>query len=216
VVAFKLWAGLGVALGLLASFTVAIPLVGLTVAREDETPAAANAARGLVLFVASVVLFRLFIEYYRSDLGTTDLRIHYTFIGAILGALMPRLLSAGRCRCGRGSWCAAACAGFLGLAAAGAPVVLLLIWGIKAVMGFVFGLTAALALRYADSLQDTRAMRSESLLALGAQFSAIAFVWLLIEVEVTRLHKTEIMAGAIVVAIAGLLISGASSRRAAQ
>ncbi len=129
---------------------------------------------------------------------------------------MPRVLSAGRCGCGRGSWCAAACAGFLGLAAAGAPLVLLLIWGIKAVMGFVFGLTAALALRYAESPKESRAMRSESILALAGQLSAIAFVWPLIEIEVTRVHKIEIMAGAIVLAVAWLLISGTSARRVAQ
>lgn len=210
VIAFKLWAGLGIAIGLLAALAVAIPLLGLVGAP------ASNAVRGLVLFVTSALLFRLFIEYYRSDLATTDLRIHYTFIGAILGVLMPRVLSSCRHRASCGPWCSVAGVAFVGLVAAASPLVLLLLWGVKAVMGFVFGLTAALALRYADSLKDMELMRTEALLALAAQFTAVAFVSPLLDMELTRVHRVMVLAAALAVAVAWLLISGGLSRRRAQ
>jgi hypothetical protein len=213
VIAFKLWAGLGIAIGLLAALAVAVPLLGLV---GERTPASSNAVRGLVMFVASALLFRLFIEYYRSDLATTDLRIHYTFIGAILGALMPRVLSSCRHRASCGPWCSAAGIAFVGLVAAASPLVLLLLWGIKAAMGFVFGLTAALAIRYADSLKDMGLMRTEALLALAAQFTAVAFVSPLLDMELTRVHRVIVLAAALVVAIAWLLISGGLSRRRAH
>jgi hypothetical protein len=214
IVAFKLWAGLGMALGLLAAWAVVIPLLGLVGKEEGE--AAPNAVRGLVLFVASVLLFRLFIEYYRTDLGTTDLRIHYTFIGAILGALMPRILATCQPKSPTGPWCRAAGIAFLGFVAAAAPLALVVIWGLKAAMGFVFGLTAALGLRYIESLGDMRQMRMEGLLALGAGLTSVAFVGPLLEVELTRVYRIAVLAGVVVIAIAWLLISGGLSRRAAE
>jgi hypothetical protein len=213
VVAFKLWAGLGLAVGLLAAWVVLIPLLGLV--EVGAAPAGANAVRGLLMFVTSALMFRLFIEFYRSDLRGVDLRIHYTFIGAILGVLMPRVVSSCRRGCA-GPWCTAVGMGFLGLVAAAAPIALFLIWGIKAAMGLVFGLTAALALGYVESLRDVTKLRTETFLALAAQWSAIVFIGPLLEIELTRLWRIAILAVVFALAVVWVFISGMFSRRAAQ
>lgn len=218
VVSFKLWAGFGIAIGLLSVWAVLIPLYGLAKDQESSklSGAAVNAVGGLAYLVASVLLFRLFLELYRSDLGGSDLRIHYTFIGAILGVLTPGILSIRPLRETGGPWSKTLGIAFVGLVAAAAPVALLLVWEIKAVMGFVFGLTAALALCYADSLDNARRMQVEASLALGSALAAVVFVNPLLQFEMTRGSRIVVLGAVLVVTIAWVLVSGALSGRKAQ
>lgn len=215
VAAFKLWAGLGIALGLSAVFAVLLPAM----AREAKDSPAASALRGMVLFGLSVVLFRLFIELYKPELGGTDPRVHYTFIGAVLGVLMPRVLSAAGVRNSGRPWLQTGAAGLTGLAAAAFPIVLLLVWEIKAVLGMTLGATIAAALIFAESTKNAERGASrtgEVVLALAAQLSAVVFVRPLMEIDLTRTHRAIMLAVVVAAAVAWMLVSGALSRRSSD
>lgn len=228
VAAFRLWSGLGIALGLVAGWTVALPALGMRETRaEGEAHALWAPSKSLLAALSlglAILLFRLFIEQYRRDLGAADLRIHYTFVGALLGAIVPFLLASSLFRLESPSGRARALAGtvMLGLLAAAAPVVLCLVWEIRAVLGFVFGLIAAEA--FLVMLQSTRHEGQEHLLArypvgllvIGAQLSAVQFVGPMLELEMTRQSRIWVLAGAATAGVVWLVVTGAIARRSAQ
>lgn len=210
--AFKLWAGLGIALGLTAAFSVLLTLTE----RETEDSDAARAVRGIALFGLSVVLFRLFVQLYKPELGGTDPRVHYTFIGAILGALLPGVLSAASLRDSGRPWLRAGSAGLAGFAAAVSPIVLLFVWEIKAVLGLTLGTAIASALCCADMVKRPEhgaAKANEIMLAIAAQMSAVVFVRPLLEIDLTRTHRAVLLGAVVAAAAVWLLVSGALSRR---
>jgi hypothetical protein len=232
VITFKLWSGLGVGIGLVAAWAVALPLLALRGEGNDDSLARAIST---VLFVwLSILLYRLFVEVYRPQMGA-DLRVHYTFVGALIGAILPfvfassihRLRDCARAREGlRGDLCALAGAASLGLFAAASPKVLYLVWEMKAVLGFIFGLVASGAFllmaqlfqqgapgeRRGPSLADY----SPGLLVIGAQLVAIQFTMLFVAVETTRAMQIWALAAAAVIAVAWFVILGISSRRSAR
>lgn len=92
---------------------------------------------GAVLLV-TFSLFRLFAEVYPLRTPRADLYTHYTFVGFLLGATVPALLSRwaeqGRHivrELATGFW------------AASVPIALGAIWGVKAVAGYLAGSIAA-------------------------------------------------------------------------
>ncbi len=169
-VAFKLWAGLGIALGMLGVWAVAIPGLG---ARRSETEGSSGALVDRLswplVFGLLVVLFKLFTENYHHDLRVTDIQVHYTFVGALLGATLPFLFSAALVRL-RGARAARIVAGvvMMGLAAAAAPLLLLVLWEIKAVLGFSFGLTASAAFMMYARLANGDDRYSAGMLAVAS------------------------------------------------
>ena len=232
VVAFKLWSGLGIGIGIVAAWAVALPALAL---RGDENDDSLARAISTVLFVwLSILLYRLFMEIYRPEMGA-DLRVHYTFVGALIGAILPfvfassihRLRDCARAREGvRGDLCALAGAASLGLFAAASPKVLYLVWELKALLGFMFGLVASGAFllmtqlfqsgapgeRRGPSLADY----SPGLLVIGAQLVAIQFTGLFAALETTRAMQIGTLAAAVVIAVAWFLVVGISSQRRAR
>ncbi len=229
VVTFKLWSGLGIAIGLIAAWSVLIPVLALRRPGDDET-----LPKGLsyvLLLGLAALLFRIFIEH-GSGLSGGELRVHYTFIGAIIGAMLPLMLASSAYRISdcvhrrQGVWSIVwALAGAVSLAviAVAAPIVIYLIWETKAVLGLMFGLVVSCAfllltyLFHAGAPPDQRGVsladRSPALLLLGAQLAAIQFTWPLQEIETTRLLRAEVLGVAAVLALAWFLVTGICSSR---
>lgn len=240
VVAFKLWGGLGIALGLIGAWSILLPAIGLARVSQPDPDAGHVIPRGLILAVVAglaIVLFRLFIQQYRSDLGTTDLRIHYTFIGALLGYIAPLLFSAWLLRLNARLPAVA----LVGLLAAASPLVIFVVWGIKAAMGFVFGLTVVAVFKLAHAFQwipapssqvgderptdsdpqrnvdiTLRAVDDTPPLLLGAMLVAVQFTGPLMTIEDTRALRIYVVGAVVLLGIAWLVVTGLIDRRSAQ
>ena len=231
VVAFKLWAGLGLALGLLGVWTLVLPSLRFVGQSREEggadLEALPRALCGAVIFGLVIVLFRLFIQQYREELGTTDLRIHYTYIGALLGLVIPFFLASRLQRAGLSNGgcdrCGIADGVAIGLVAAVSPVVLFLVWQIKAVLGLEFGLSAAAAyavMRSVAAYDGTQgqgsALYREGVLILGAQLVAIQFTGALTGLELTRTSRIWALAIAVTLAAVWLIVAGVVAARRAR
>lgn len=218
-VAFKLYSGLGIALGLLGIWTVAIPGLGTRrTDQESKPPSLADSLTLVLVFGLVTLLFRLFLENYGHDLRTTDIQIHYTFIGALLGATLPFVFAAAVIRLREAPAGRAAIIGviLMGLAAAAAPLLLLTLWEIKAVLGFSFGLTAAMAFMMYARLSGGDDRYSAGLLAVASQLTAIQFVGPLMGVEITRGIRIVVLAAAVVLLVVWLGLGSLSAARRAR
>jgi hypothetical protein len=222
VVAFKLWSGLGIAVGLIAAWTLVLGRGnGVMESWSNGNPTLQHSSTPAVLSLALVaLLFRLFVQEYRFEIGSGDFRIHYTFVGAMLGAVLPFLFASSIARLkdsdGDRRLLASVC--LVGLIAAATPILLYVVWEIKVVTGWIFGSTAAVAFllmaRLASGKDDALARCSSiGLLVAGAQLVAIQFVSPLIDTELTRALRIWVLAAAVAVVIVGLVITGILSAR---
>lgn len=215
VVTFKLWAGLGIALGLIAAWAVAIPAL-TTIRSADERPKPLADAAGWPLAAGlAIVLFRLFVQEYRSGLRGSDLEIHYTFIGAMLGAILPFvfLASVTRLREARAGVGAVAGIALMGLTAAASPLVICLLWGDRSALGFSFGLTVAMAFMLLARLAFGDVKYSIAPLVVGAQLVAVQFMGLLTGFEATRAVRIAVLAAMVGLCIIWLGFSSALAAR---
>ena len=181
VAAFKLWAGLGIALGLLAMWSVV----------SENKKSMQVISLGLAF-----LLVKLFTEKYSSALRATDLQVHYSLIGAALGIVIPFLLGSSLKE--RRSIAVIA---LIGLAMAISPIVLYLVWETKAVFGYLFGLSAAMILQ----MLVNEERRSIGLLVIGAELTTIQFMSSLLLLELARTQRVWIL-GIVIVAGAIALI----------
>jgi len=220
VVAFRLWGGLGIALGLIGGWSVILPAAGLCVSVTSLPPTAGSEAipralRTAITFGLTIVLFRVFMEYYRTDLGTTDLRIHYTFVGALLGFVVPVVFTAWVLRLGSKLWSLA----LVSLLAAASPLVLFVLWEIKAAMGYMLGLAlaAAGALMGVPSRKAAGDARDYTApLVIGAQLVAIQFITPMMTIEDTRTTRVWVLAAVVLLGVIWLIAGGAADRRRAR
>ncbi len=132
----------------------AVSLAWLAAGQDDEREALRHGAVLLVTFA----LFRLFAEVYPLRTPRADLYTHYTFVGFLLGATVPALLSRwaeqGRHivrELATGFW------------AASVPIALGAIWGVKAVAGYLAGSIAAALLIFPLSMPTLLAGFASSL-----------------------------------------------------
>ena len=193
--AFKLWAGLGIAIGLLAMWSI-----------EQK-----RMTQGIISLGLAFLLFKLFTDQYASAVRATDLSIHYALVGAALGIIVPYLLISALN--GRRSMALIA---LIGLAMAISPIVLYFVWETKAVFGYLFGLTAALIVQMLVGEER----RSVGLLVVGAQLMAIQFMSTLLPLELTRVTRVWVLgivvvAGAIALLFVPRQTTGSTSAEAA-
>ena len=218
-VGFRLLGGFGVGIGMLAAWPVLMPATAPLPRAGPEPGEDAGATRALshLFFVGcGVLLYRLFLELYAGELHGLDLYPHYTFVALVFGAVLPVVLlslfpspssapcpstqdlSAGRLAGGILLW---------GLAVS-APLVLLVIWGFKAALGFLVGSVAAGAFVLFAATGSLGAINPRfiepALLTLAAQISAVQFSGLLKELaQGPRLTKIIVLAAAVA---AGLVL----------
>ncbi len=232
VISFKLWSGLGIALGLIAAWSIlgvgewgsgrvgdpdspALP--------NSQTPTLPHSLSPLLSLGLVILLFRLFIEQYRFDLRGGDFRIHYTFVGAMLGVVIPFLFASSLMRlkgseddADRSDVGLLASVGLIGLIAAATPILLFLVWDVKVVTGWMFGSTAAIAFFFMMRLgseKENGLPASIVLLVAGAQLVAIKFIHPLSEIDLTRSIRIWTLAVTVAVVLIGLVITQFVSAR---
>ncbi len=216
VTAFKLWAGLGIGVGLIAAWVVAIPALSGLPASEERPKLLADAALWPLSFGLTILLFRLFVQEYRPDLRGSGLEIHYTLIGALLGAILPFVFLIGvlKLREATAGLAAIAAVGMTGLFSAASPLIVAMLWGDRSVLGFVFGLVAATAFMLLSRLAFGDIRYSIAPLVIGAQLVAIQFMAPVLEADTTRAVRIAILAVVVVLAVAWLGITSLLARRA--
>ncbi|UCH34774.1 MAG: hypothetical protein JSV65_20030, partial [Armatimonadota bacterium] len=195
VLSFKLLAGFGAAVALLAAWAIAATTLGLGNSTARVSVLALAVGAGLLLL-------RLFVERSGGAVGEVELSLHYTLVGVVIGVLLPFVYSSLHMRWGLGRTL------LLGVLGALSPLALLALWGPDAVLGLMVGLVGAQALGLMlvpltrVSPQITLWHAPTPLLALGAALVAVqfsrtfAFLY-----EMPRLHKGYVAAG-----IAGVVI----------
>lgn len=198
---FKLMAGFGTALALLAAWPA--------LAAGLAAPAAGGARSGhgglpmqCLLMGAGLLLVKVFLERSGVRLGEVQLSFHYTVVGVALGALLP--LTYPTVRLAPGVLRVLA----VGALGAGTPVLVLTLWGPDAMLGLLIGLAVcqglvALARAFPGDGQAELWQAPMSVVALGmglvgAQFSrAGAFLY-----QLPRATKAQV---ALAVGVVGLL-----------
>lgn len=127
---FKLLAGFGIVVALLAAWALASCAVGLTGGK-------AWLAMRTITVGISFLLLRLFLERSGVESGDEALAAHYTLIGAVVGAMLPSVLSSLSLRSGLGRTV------LLGFLAAVVPLLMLALWGPDVVLGLLVGFIVA-------------------------------------------------------------------------
>ncbi len=212
--AFRSMAGFGVGLAALVSFAVLIPLV-----RSGERAMVVASAVWIGLGVA---LVRLFMEGFADELRGIDLRAYYTLVALVVGAVFPLVVSSMfpmpelRARVWRvPSACAA------GAFAALAPLVVMVVWGPRAVLGFLVGTIAAnvfLLFSEVGAVEVRRVRESHyQVLTAVAQVSAVVFSGLVLPVyDEPRATKIAVFGAVIVLGFAWAAVSWAVSRKSGE
>ncbi len=218
-VGFRLMAGFGIGMGLVAAFAVALPLFA-TLGKESEQNSKEDSVLTRALITAmfigvGVLCYRLFQENYGTQLRGLDLRDHYTFVALTLGAVFPLVISSlfpvAEKRSEVLQNVTAIATGIFAVVVAAAIIVL---WGYKAAFGFVVGSVASevFILFIQTGAVNTREQRfGESLLLVtAAQIVLLQFAGLLNDaVETTRVTKVIVLA---CLAVAGLIWAGIAAR----
>lgn len=199
VLTFKLQAGFGAAVALVAAWGIAAPAFA---GRSRVTTQA-------LALGASYLLLRLFLERVSGAMSEFSMSFHYTLVGAVLGILLPFIYSALHLRPGLGR------ALLLGAVVALSPVVVMALWGPDAMLGLLAGLVGAQALslllaplgKVAPALADWQAPTSLLALLMGLiafQFSQ-AFYQLY---EISRMQKAYLAGAIALLVILWALIAG--------
>ena len=196
--AFKFLGGFGIGIGILAGFAILLPVVSSFIATS-------NMVRMLnyALYIGvGILLLRLFLEVHQYDLRGPDLRAYYTFIAITLGAILPFMLaslaSGSRMRLA-GTWVC----GFL---AAASPISVIVLWGMKAGLGFLIGALVSqiiVLLLNADITDRARSSYAKtSVLVTAAQISAVQLAWVAdLFSESMRLIKVAIIFGLVALGV---------------
>jgi hypothetical protein len=176
--AFGMLGGFGVGTSLLAACAVALPVsaASLRSGDDDQDFQPMRALLPVMFILGGVVMFRLFIENYTLALSGLDTRAHYTMIAVVAGAVFPFVLLSFFQTSIRGLLWKSSNALAAGVFAAATPLLILVVFGAKAVLGFVVGTIAAevFLLFLSMSVAATDSPYSGSLLlVLASQASAV-------------------------------------------
>jgi hypothetical protein len=220
-VCFRLMGAYGAGIGLIVAWAIGLGMLNLALPGGDgrsESPPSRGFVRWLALGLA-FLLYRLFSERYRDAVGHADLRTHYTMIGALLGIVLPMLYAswrAGAASAEEGRGAALLRAIGIGLAVALTPLVLAVLWSLKATLGLLGGVVAAqvilLLLPLLDGAGPSLAT-SWNLVALGMMTVAVVFCQSLQALPVlARAQKIYLALGVGVVLAIWALISGLLAR----
>jgi hypothetical protein len=195
VMSFKLFAGYGVAIALIAAWAVVGSALGMGAF-------AARLPLQVLIMGANFLLLELFLARPSLTVGQSDLSMHYALVGVVLGVLLPAVYSSLVLEAGVGR---TFLLGFLGSLT---PVVLLTLWGQDALLGLMVGLVArqgvaaGFVVLVAASEKWGPWQAPTALLALGmavvtVQFSrSLAFLY-----DMPRLYKGYLAGGIAVIVV---------------
>lgn len=225
VIGFRLLGGFGVGIGLIAAWSILLP--SLAAIRRDEpeleetAPGPAKSVIYAMFIGAGVLFYRLYLEEYAGNLRGFDIRAHYTFVALALGTVFPFVLMSFFPINRKGIiWrsIGAAAAGFF---AAVTPLVVLVLWGFRATLGFLAGTVAAEVFIFFIYTGVVRPREQgfvrSAILVLAAQVAALQFSGILEPViELPRMTKVIILASVIVIGLIWAGISAYLSREAKE
>lgn len=210
VLTFKIWSGLGIAVGLIAIWTLAIPAL-----RDDsDENTVPDAARSILNIGLMLLLFRIFIQEYRWDFPYVDLQMHYTFVSAVIGAVLVFILASWFERAeDRSLWAVVPVA----LAFTVVPAAFYMVWELKAVLGVMFGICAGVVLlpvagTYAGLKRPLDPTPAVPVL-IGAELIAIRFTGILLGFDLTRPMKMYSIAAIAVLCVIVFSMARRAGRR---
>ncbi len=220
-VGFKLLAGFGIGIGVTAACVLMIPAAASKLRQETEESCDAAIFDWLcgALYVgAAIVLLRLFIENYASEIRGVDMRVHYTFVALAIGAMLPFLLAAVIPAAGRKCMlCKATGAAAIGLVAAAVPLIATAVWGFKAALGFVIGTIIAQMFVLLDGgALHENAKRAAAVVIAAAQVSAAILCGVIAPLsEATRAQKAWMIGVVVALGMIWGIIDWLINRRSA-
>jgi hypothetical protein len=207
VASFKLLAGLGTAIAMVAAWGIAALAAGVQGA-VSRMPVQALAVG------ANLLLLRVFMERSGRSLGDAEFAFHYTLIGLIIGAVLPFVYSSLHLRPGLRR------ALLLGGLAALSPLAMLALWGSDAALGLLAGLVAAQAITLllqpiAETMPDLAAWQApSSLVALLTGLAAVQFTRPFSYLyEMPRAYKVYVACGIALVVILWIVASALAQVR---
>lgn len=215
--AFRFLGGFGIGIAILAAWPVIMSLQafgGNLEATDADSPSARETVVYATFISVGLLVLRLFIENYASDLKTMDLLLHYSVVSLALGAIFPFLFVSYFPRIsGLSIGLRTLSSVITGVFAAAAPLVILLLWGFKAEFGFVLGTVAAkmfILLMFSTVTRfQTMGFLKGALLALVAQVVALQLSGLVAPLaDSPRMTKVIILS---VVLVLGLIWAGVSA-----
>jgi len=220
-VAFKFLGGFGIGAGLAASLVVVILSSRQRVDADDSTDAD-QTARSLCYALclgAGVLLLRLFLETYSESLRSPDLRLYYTFVALAVGVVFP-FIAAGLLPDSTRRAGASSTIGLLmiGTLAATLPLLVVVVWGLKAALGFLIGTLASqmivLTLRGEAAGIAPGAFVRAAMLILAAEISAVTLAGQVTCLsECSRMLKVSVLAGFTLLALVWAWIASLSATR---
>lgn len=221
---FKFMAGFGIGIAMLAAWTILLSATASGLLNESEEAERPKAARAVIYgmwIVLGVLLVRLFMETYAADIRGLDLRAHYTLIALGIGAVFPFIITSFFPTVERRTYWSIIGAVALGLIAAATPLVILVLWGFKAALGFLVGTVAAKVFLL---FIDTGAVKSgeasydrSAVLVTTAQVSAVLISGLVAPlVDEPRHTKIFILGGVVLLGIIWAVITSLVARKSAR
>jgi hypothetical protein len=207
VVTFKMLGGFGVAAALVAAWAV--------VAAVQDVGGTAPRLSLLAMMVGASFLFvRLFLARAYSATEHAEITPHYVLVGVVLGVMLPFTACAFRSRQGLGR------AILVGAITGASPLLLLLLWGAPAALGFLLGLVGAQAV---STLFVTVGATSAAIGAWQAPASLMAISMSLLAVQAAsrlpflhdlpRQHKAYVVGGVALLVVLWAIGAGLAQLR---
>jgi len=221
-VGFRLLGGFGTGMGILAAWPILLTAVGsLWRAEEDERGGPSRTVTYAAFIGIAVLFYRLFLENYAPELRGLDLREHYTFVAIALGAVFPFVLTSLYPISRRSLTCRLRAAAMAGVIAAASPLLLLVLWGFKAELGFVVGTVAASAfilfIQMGAAQTEGPDYRLSAILVLAAQAAAVLLSGLVGPLaQLPRMIKVIILAAAVLLGIIYAVMSAVAARSSGE
>lgn len=204
---FKLWAGLGVAMGLIAAWAVSMPISGETEQTDRRLYRINLGLQTMICFGLAILLYRLFVsEYVSLGIRRSGLHTHYVFITATVGVFLPFLFAQQLKRLNWSSRLSHALA--VGIVAAGAPFAMFVCWQLNAVLGLCFGLIMAILFCTIMARPQEYNPLKVGFIAIGAQLVSIQFIKPFLDIELSRAVRGWSLAGLLILAAIYLAFSG--------
>ena len=201
--AFALWGGFGLAVAL-------ISILFIFISQYENRDFIQYIHQPLSLIVG-VLLFKLFLETYSGQIGSSSFKIHYTLMSAIMGIGIGILLSSYLCvkRHIVSTICVALLFSIL-------PMVFFIVLGMKAVVGLLFGLIMSscyFAINKSSDTNETCNPAFSYIFVIAAQLLSIKFIQNLIQVELSRTNRIWIVGAIGFLTIMYIIIAGIISSR---
>ena len=212
---YQMLAGFGVAVAVISGWLVGgIAFSGRRAAGVGDSPAGALLAQTLC-FGTAFVIYRVAVERFRDELRGVPLVDHYALFGFVFGLLIPGLIArfqtAGEDSAGWRPLIRVVVAGLLLLAA---PAAIILVWGQKTLVTFLFGLALAATPAFGRSgVQAFRYSGVQALFAIGMGLAVAQWTHLAMPLAaLPRLDKLRILAWLVGIVVVLLISSDLFSR----